>query len=116
MSNVEWIENIDMQIDRVQKEWADQVIELINDKSAPEGSFKYKRKFKALSNKYAPIIADLLIMRQDAYQKQVKIEEAELESQFENAQDKDEDLLYDNGRPKDMIWKDGGWVKIDRKD
>jgi len=116
MSNVEWIANIDMQIDRVQKEWADQVIMLLNDPDAPEGSFKYKRKFKALANKYAPMIADLNIMREEAYDKQVKIEDEMLEAEFSEVEEPDEEILDDNGRPKGFIWKDGGWVKIDRKD
>lgn len=105
MDNIELIHELDERLELVRNAWSDELIELYNNPKIEMNSRKYQNAIKKLSKKYSPLMAKILILRQETfdreYARQQRIEQPETE---QSASELDE-----FGRPKDKYWKDGKW-------
>lgn len=108
MNEIEFIKELDERIGWVQNTWADDLALLLADENIEQGSKKYEAEQKKISKKYAPIIAELLTIRQRAFDKAYKKQEAEYAAQFVEPI-KEQSELDENGRPRGKYWKDGKW-------
>ncbi len=109
MDYIEFIKELDKRIEFVRDSWTDDLALLLADDRIEEGSKKYEAKYNKLSKKYAPIIAELMLIREDAYSKAYKKQEEAYIAQFKDAEKEDNSLVDENGRPKGKYWKDGAW-------
>ena len=109
MDYIEFIKELDKRIEFVRNSWTDDLALLLADDNIEEGSKAYQTQYSKLSKKYAPIIAELLAVREDAYDKAYKIQEQEYAAQFKDVKQQDDSPLDENGRPRGKYWKDGAW-------
>ena len=113
MNDIEFIKELDKRIELVHDAWADELIALLNDEKIEEGSAKYEKRCKQLSKKYAPLIADILLIRDEVFERAYQKQEADYANQFV-ASETDRGETDDSGRPLDVYWKDGQWHKYKR--
>ena len=112
MDYIEFINRIDGHIEVVRNAWADDLLKLENS-DILKSSKKYEKEKQKLATKYAPLITDLLDLREKAYSNAYQIQEEEYAKQFEDPI-KEVSEVDENGRPRDVYWKDGAWHKYKR--
>ncbi len=115
MNLVEFIAELDKRIELVQNTWTDDLVVLLANDKIPEGSARYTREYNKLAKKYAPIVAELLEIRKEAYNKQANLENKEYEERFVEVKKEDDSPVDANGRPKGKMWKNGQWVEYKKK-
>ena len=108
MNDIEFIKELDKRIEWVRNSWTDDLVLLLANKNIEEGSKKYLAQENKLAKKYAPVIAELLAIRQEAFDRAYKKQEAEYSAQFVDPI-QEETIVDENGRPRGKYWKDGKW-------
>lgn len=105
MDDIELIHELDDRLELVRNAWSDELVELSKNSKISKDSKQYKKIVDKLSKKYSPLMAKILIARQDAfdreYARQQRTEQLEIKQS--------ESELDEFGRPKDKYWKDGKW-------
>ena len=115
MNDLEFIAELDKRIEIIQDAWAEDLTRLENDKRIQKDSAKYNKQVDILAEKYAPILAEILNERQEAYSREAKKQEKEYFAQYNEENNKEDSLVDEYGRPKGYIWKDGAWQARKKK-
>ncbi len=106
MNDLELIHELDDRLEIVRNAWSDEMIKLYNNPKIEPDSREYQRQMKILSKKYSPLMAKILIARQDAFNREYKRQK----NMEINAKGSSSSLEVDEfGRPKNKYWKDGEW-------
>lgn len=106
MTNIELIENLDGKIKIIYEQWGEDLAMLL--KKHKEGSKKFNAEKAKLEKKYAPLLAKIIVFRDEVFEKEAAIQEAAYAAQFSEPEE-EKPLLDEDGRPRNMIWKDGKW-------
>lgn len=105
MNDLELIHELDARLELVRTAWADELIELCNNSKIEKDSRKYQNTIKKLSKKYSPLMAKILIERQNAFDRELARQQNAEQQETKQGESK----LDEFGRPKDKYWKDGKW-------
>lgn len=114
MNNLEIIAEIDRRMEALHERWSSEIADIVNVKKISPTSLKYEKALKKLEDKYAGQIAELLLDREEIYNKEYLRQEEEYEAEFINAEEP-EKVVDDYGRPIGKYWKDGKWVEHKKK-
>lgn len=106
MNDLELIHELDDRLELVRNAWSDDMIKLYNNSKIEPDSRAYQRQMKLLSKKYSPLMAKILIARQDAFDREYKRQKS-METNIKGASSNLE--VDEFGRPKHKYWKDGEW-------
>ena len=113
MNDIEFIKELDKRIELVRNAWADELVAVLNDDKIEEGSLKYEARCKKIKKKYAPLMAEILMIRDEAFERAYQQQEKDYANQFVSTEI-DRGETDDSGRPLDVYWKDGAWHKYNR--
>ncbi|MBQ8468333.1 MAG: hypothetical protein IJ542_01085 [Clostridia bacterium] len=113
----EKIRELDKQYDFVNECWGKEVADLIGT-GIDVNSKKYEKELKKINKKYADLASDILLIRDEYYEKLVKQRTEEMEQEFQEPEEKKKKKgeLDENGRPIGKKWVNGEWVDVDIKD
>lgn len=107
MNNLELIHELDDRLELVRTAWSEELVKIVNDPQIEPNSRAYQKAVSKISKKFSPLMAKILVARQDAFDREYAYQQSLLKnnSQTSNSGSK----VDENGRPVDKYWKDGKW-------
>ena len=116
MSLEDELKSYDKQYEHVVEMWGEEIKKLCQDEKIKPDSRKFEKMVAKINHKYADIASDILVEREEVYEKLVQEQNEEYFSQFsEPEKDEPVAVVDENGRPVGKKWVDGHWVDVDVK-
>lgn len=116
MSLEDRLKNLDKQYEHIVELWGEEIKKLCEDATIKPNSRKFEKMVAKINHKYADMASDVLVEREEVYDKLVEEQNEEYFSQFSDpVKDEPASVVDENGRPIGKKWVDGHWVDVDVK-